>query len=65
MDLKNRAYQLGADYVQIFTIREPYLSGDCFRNEYAITGTAYKKVRELPSLAPIVIQSGSDTEVTR
>jgi len=53
-DIKNRAHSKGADYVQIFTITEPHLRGDCFDNLYKLSGTAYRKVRDLPSPTPIV-----------
>lgn len=41
--LKNRAYQMGADYIQLFTMSEPRLVSDCFVNQYKLSGTAYKK----------------------
>ena len=41
--LKNKAYQMGADYIQLFTISEPRLVDECFVNQYKISGTAYKK----------------------
>jgi len=53
-DIKNRTHSKGADYVQIFTITEPHLRGDCFDNLYKLSGTAYRKVRDLPSPTPIV-----------
>src|SRR5665647_1739293 len=42
--IKNKAYELGGDFVQIFTITEPHLSpdGDCFLNTYSMSGMAYK-----------------------
>ncbi|GLS90372.1 hypothetical protein GCM10007916_14390 [Psychromonas marina] len=41
--LRNKAYSLGADYVQINTVREPYLNyPDCFVNTYQIQGATYK-----------------------
>jgi len=53
LDIKNKAFQLGADYVQIFTITEPHYRPGCFDNLYKISGTAYKKVRKAPSPLPI------------
>jgi S1-C subfamily serine protease len=40
--LKNNAAALGADYVQIYSISEPHLSGGCFVNVFSISGMAYK-----------------------
>src|SRR5262249_50408712 len=40
--LKNHAAALGADYVQIYSILEPHMSGDCFSNVFTISGMAYK-----------------------
>jgi hypothetical protein len=48
-NLKDNAARMGADYVQIFTINQPHLSGNCFDNLYSISGTAFKKIREQPS----------------
>ena len=41
--LKNSAYRMGADYVQLFAISEPRLVSDCFVNQYKLSGTAYRK----------------------
>lgn len=54
LDLKNRSYGMGGDYVQIFTITEPHFRPGCFDNQYKLSGTAYKKVRDMPSPTPIV-----------
>jgi S1-C subfamily serine protease len=40
--LKNNAAALGANYVQIYSISEPHLSGGCFVNVFTISGMAYK-----------------------
>lgn len=44
--LRNEAYALGADYVQIMAQTKPGLQGSaeagCYRNKYQIDGTAYK-----------------------
>jgi S1-C subfamily serine protease len=40
--LKNHAAALGADYIQIYSISEPHLSGNCFSNVFTISGMAYK-----------------------
>lgn len=53
IQLKNKTYEIGGDYVQIFTIREPYPSPGCFVNEYKINGTAFKKTSNSPSPVPI------------
>jgi hypothetical protein len=60
INIKNRAYALGADYIQIFTITEPHSSPNCYVNEYKLSGTAYKKVRDLPSPTPIINKSPND-----
>ena len=41
--LKNRGFELSADYIQIIKVTEPYGDGQCFHNEYIIRGIAYKK----------------------
>ena len=48
IDIKNRAHSAGGEYVQIFTINEPNYDGTCSGNKYTISGTVYKKIRELP-----------------
>lgn len=65
IDIKNRAYALGADYIQIFTITEPYSLPNCFVNEYKLSGTAYKKVRDLPSPTPIINKSPNDAALEK
>lgn len=60
-NLKNAAYRMGADYVQIMTISEPHLAGDCFRNAYIISGSAYKQTADTPSPIPIVEKSNDST----
>jgi hypothetical protein len=60
--LKNEAYQAGGDYVQIITLTEPHLRGDCFANAYTINGTLFKKIAGSPSPLSIVeksVQSGT------
>jgi S1-C subfamily serine protease len=42
MKLKDNAAALGANYVQIYSIAEPYMSGGCFVNVFTISGMAYK-----------------------
>jgi hypothetical protein len=54
IDLKNKAYALGGEYIQIMTLTEPHLRGECFDNNYIISGVAYKKARDLPSPISIV-----------
>lgn len=56
-NLKNMAYQLGGDFVQIFTMTEPHLRGGCFDNTYTISGTLFKKTSDSPSLLPIIEKS--------
>jgi hypothetical protein len=63
INIMNRAHQMGADYVQIFTITEPHLDSDCYNNIYKISGTAYKKVRDLPSPTPIVNQTTGNNDL--
>ena len=43
--LKNRAYEMGADYVQLFRISEPRAIGGCSFNVYELTGTAYRRIK--------------------
>ena len=62
-DIKNKAQKLFGEYVQIVTLTEPHLMGDCYDNEYRITGTAYKKVRDLPSPTPILDSSQSNSMI--
>lgn len=64
-DLKNRAYSMGADYVQIMTISEPHAAPGCFVNTYKISGTAYKQIRSMPSPLPIIEQSSESAIVKR
>lgn len=49
IDIKNKAYQRGADYVQIMTIDVPHLHGSCFNNEYRINGNSYKVKTKAPA----------------
>jgi S1-C subfamily serine protease len=42
MKLKDNAAALGANYVQIYSIAEPHMSGGCFVNVFTISGMAYK-----------------------
>jgi hypothetical protein len=55
-DIKNNAHKMQANYVQIFTIVEPHFRPGCFDNLYKLSGTGYRKVREMPSPTPIVEQ---------
>ncbi len=57
VNLKNRAYQSGGDYVQIFTMKEPHSRGGCFDNTYTISGSLFKKTSESPSPIPIIEKS--------
>lgn len=57
-NIRNKAAQMGADYVQIMVIKEPHQTYNCYVNTYQINGTAYKKTKESPSPVPIAI---SDT----
>lgn len=42
--LKNEAARMGADYVQILTLSEPYLRNpNCFDNRFVIRGIAYRQ----------------------
>ena len=53
--LRVKAAQMGANYVAIITITQPYLANqNCFANAYIISGMAYRKVADAPS--PIQIR---------
>lgn len=41
--LKNLALSRGASYVQMMSLTEPHGDAFCFRDEYTISGVAYKK----------------------
>jgi hypothetical protein len=41
-ELKNKAASMGADYVQVFTMREPYSDGSCRHNDFTIRGLAFR-----------------------
>lgn len=47
-DLKNQAFKIGADFVQIMTVTEPHVRPFCFDNVYRISGNAYRKVGDAP-----------------
>ena len=53
--LKNNAAAHGADYVQIYSISPPHLSGSCFVNVFSISGIAYKvsPIQESPRTSSI------------
>lgn len=40
--LRNKAAQIGADYVQILRVKEPRLEGACMNQAFVIDGMAYK-----------------------
>jgi hypothetical protein len=61
--LRNRTHTMGGDYAQLISITEPTLRGDCFDNQYIISATAYKKVRNKPS--PIAIENAGDEKLTK
>lgn len=61
--IKNMGAEMGGDYVQVFSLTEPHLRGDCFSNAYKINGTLFKKTSESPTPLPIRqtnIESGFD-----
>jgi hypothetical protein len=61
--LKNMAHEKGGDYVQLVTLTEPHLRGNCMDNVYTISGTLYKKTSDSPSPLQIVeksAKSGND-----
>jgi hypothetical protein len=41
--LRNEGHKVGADYVQIMTVQEPYSDGACAHQEYRMTGVAYRR----------------------
>jgi hypothetical protein len=43
--LRNNAATMGADYVQIFTMREPYSDGRCRHNDFTIRGIAFRSAK--------------------
>lgn len=51
--LKNKAYEMGGDYVQIFSLTEPHFRPGCFDNIYQVNGTAFKKTSDTQSPLPI------------
>jgi len=61
--LKNKTYEMGGDYVQVFSLTEPHFRPGCFDNSYKINGTAFKKTGNAPSPLPITDtskKSGAD-----
>ena len=48
--LRNKATQLGADYVQVVRVTEPHLEGMCMNQAYVIDGLAYR----LPGQRPVL-----------
>ncbi|WP_444922854.1 hypothetical protein ACJJH9_11690 [Microbulbifer sp. DLAB2-AF] len=52
--LKNKASELGGDYVQIYTAIEPHFTPSCYVNTYKINGMLFKKTSENPTPVPIV-----------
>ncbi len=55
--LKNRAYEMGGDFVQIYSMIEPHLLPGCFVNQYTINGTLFKKTNDNPP--PLQVVDGS------
>ena len=43
-ELKNKANAMGADYVQIVNVREPYKAGICRVNTFTVSGTAFRRL---------------------
>jgi hypothetical protein len=41
--LRDQGHKIGADYVQIMTVQEPYSDGACAHQEYKMTGVAYRR----------------------
>jgi hypothetical protein len=46
--LRNKAAQLGADYVQVIRVTEPRLEGICMNQAYTIDGLAYRLAAQEP-----------------
>lgn len=43
IELKNRAFAMGAEYVKIQSVTEPFASDGCYHNEVKIYGNAFRK----------------------
>src|SRR5262249_38183364 len=60
--LRNRAAQLGANYVQVLRITEPHLEPFCFNQGYVIDGLAYRvdlsRAVATASVTPAAIAAG-------
>lgn len=52
--LKNKAYEMGGDFVQIYSMVEPHLVPGCFVNQYTINGTLFKKTADNPSSLQVI-----------
>ena len=64
--LKNRAAELRADFVRIDVAVEPHPTPQCFVNEYAIRGVAYRRSARRPAAGDGAnIPRGSDQDVFR
>lgn len=64
--LRVKGAAMGANYVSITRIREPYLANpNCFENAYIISGMAYRRVSAAPSPIPIrdVDSPGQDSDL--
>lgn len=63
INLRNQAYAMGANYVQIMSQTQPMPTYGCFVNEYIIEATAYRIPSTTPErfTAPPVALTGSST----
>jgi hypothetical protein len=50
--LRDEGHKIGADYVQIMTVQEPYSDGACAHQEYRMTGVAYRRGSGAAKQAP-------------
>jgi hypothetical protein len=60
--LRNRAAEMGANYVTIMTMTEPYGDGQCRHNEFAIRGIAYRIQHQ--SATGVVVQPMAQAQPT-
>lgn len=64
MLIKNIAYQMGGDYVQIYTMEAPYFRPGCRVNTYTISGTLYKS-RPQPQRTDVAQKHSENTGLSK
>jgi hypothetical protein len=65
--LREQAYKLGADYVQITSVTEPHPDHECVQKEYKLTGVAYRSTPPAPKPAaapPVTSSAAASAPVT-